>query len=127
MISTRRMLSKVTSVVERKVQINVADVEAYEENTGIGACGPVAEILRDAGYGDIVYGQVGPPGDYVKSYPHFWIKDASGNYIDPLRDIGTAPSGEYWDEQILKPNEPPDPQIWNSKDKEYWLSKVVLD
>lgn len=122
---TRSILNEVT-LYEHQIVISPDDVNAYEENTGLGACGPVAELLRQAGLGNIIGGQVGPVGDYVKSYPHYWIKSSDGRIIDPLRDIGTAKPGEYWDERVVKPTEAPDRQVWGKKDLEYWQNKVKV-
>jgi len=86
-------------------------------------CGAIAYVLRERGYGDIYFGQVGPKDDYMNSYPHYWVQKGSKVY-DPQSELLKDNKLERWDVIKLGPKEHPDNNIWGEKEYEYWRGKI---
>jgi hypothetical protein len=109
--------SKIPYVTEK-------DIMDYIDKTGIGPCGPVAEVLRDLGYGEIETGYFGPRDDIFESIPHYWIRTKSGAILDLTNQGASNPKYTYWDIHQLKHNEKCDFIVWGKSDYNFWKERI---
>lgn len=74
------------------------------------------------GYGEIYTGNVGKEGDFISSYPHYWVQKGNKIY-DPQRDL-MKDKGVYWDIEKLKHREEPDKTLWDKSDYDFWRNRI---
>ena len=115
-------LQRYINEANKKPYILKKDYDEYERKMGLGPCGPISYVLREKGYGDIYTGFIGKKGDYMGSYPHFWIQKG-GKIIDLQREL-FKDKGDYWEIEKLKKNEKPDPMIWGKEDYDFWRERI---
>ena len=63
-------------------KIKEKDLLEYQNKTGVGPCLPVAVVFREKGYGHIEFGQYGKKEDYLRSFPHYWIRTRDNKILD---------------------------------------------
>lgn len=100
--------------------------EAYQEQFGVGPCGALAIILKDAGWGQLAFAEsnsVEHAHDDYKWYPHYVILDAKGNVLDVSGEylVSAAPKAVY--REIEKMDEPADP-LWGDEDLNFWRTRL---
>ncbi len=102
-------------------KVKYKDLLAYQEKSGLGACLPVAVVLRELGYGDIYFGQYGPKDDWIASFGHYWIKGKDGKIIDPTNPFLKKKDYTYWDAVKIPAKEHnPDPTAYGEDDIAFW-------
>lgn len=110
-----------------KFKIKERDLIEYEKTAGIGACLPVAVVFREKGYGQIEFGQYGKKEDYLRSFPHYWIRTKDNKILDSTNpDINKKLL--YWDIERIPAKVKSgdiDPMLYRKDDFDFWRKKLV--
>jgi hypothetical protein len=119
--------------IEAVRAIACENIKEYEAQFGLGPCGILAELLCEAGWGEVGYCETAPAGyehtvrgtdeDCRRWYPHYVIVnngkiiDVSGEYV-----ASATPKPIYRDLEVcgVKGIDP----LWGDSDRTFWAPKL---
>lgn len=113
-----------------------ANVQEYENRTGIGPCGALSHILVERGWGRMTscitnstenMKDAKPEDAIYRAYPHYVVTGNDGKIIDVSGETMFGHTGISYDEkEVYKAGESePGDQLWGKEDYEYWNSKLA--